>query len=81
MAGMRWREISIPAVAGIAVWLACDREISIPAVARMAVWLACVGEISIAAVARMARIAAGLKVFMAYPIYIVLFEISRCYYR
>ncbi len=40
--------------------------------ARMAVWLVCVGEISMAAVARMARIAAGLKVFIACPIYIVL---------
>ncbi len=72
MAGMRWKEISIPAVARVArmaAWLACDGEISMAAVARMAAWLACDGEISMAAVARMA---AGLKVFVACPIHIVL---------
>ncbi len=37
--------------------------------ARMATWLACDREISMATVA---RIAAGLKVFIACPIYIVL---------
>ncbi len=45
-------------------------------VARMAAWLACDGEISMAAVA---RIAAGLKVFVACPIHIVLLIKSYSY--